>query len=210
MTGAPPLRALVVDDHPVFRRGVVAVLQAGGRVQVVAEAASAPEAVEAFRQHRPDVVVLDMRMPGGGGLEVLRALTGEAPPARVVVMSSYLGDADIRAALAAGARSYLGKDVPADEMLRAIETVAAGGRYVPPAVAQRLAEGRDGVPLTARELEVLRLVALGHSNKDIAGALSIEESTVKVHVRSILGKLEVDQRTEAAIVALQRGIIHLD
>lgn len=210
MSDPAPIDVLIVDDHPVFRRGLAALVGADSGLRVVAEAATGEDAVAAFRRYRPAVILMDLRMPGAGGFEAIKAIVAESPAVRIVVISSYDGDADIQRALAVGARAYLLKDAPDDEILRAIRAVHAGKRYLPPAVAERLAEALPQSSLSPRELEVLRLLARGRSNRAIADELAIEENTVKVHVRSILSKLGVEQRTEAAVVALQRGIIHLD
>jgi two-component system NarL family response regulator len=210
MSERGPIEVLVVDDHPVFRRGLVALIASDPALRVAGEAGDGAQALEAFRRLRPAVVLMDLRMPGTGGIEAVAAIVAEAPAARIVVLSSYEGDEDIRRALGAGARAYLLKDTPGEEVLKAIHAVHAGRRYLTPAVAERLAEALPQAPLSSRELDVLRLLARGLPNRAIAGELAIEENTVKVHVRSILSKLGVDQRTEAAVVALQRGIIHLD
>lgn len=210
MSERAPIDVLIVDDHPVFRRGLAALVGSDPALRVVAQAGDGDEALAAFRRHRPAVTLMDLRMPGRGGLDTIRAIVAEAPAARVVVLSSYDGDADIQRALAAGARAYLLKDASDEEILRAIHAVHGGRRYLPPAVAERLAEALPQPALSPRELEVLGLLAQGRSNRAIADELDIEENTVKVHVRSILGKLGVEQRTEAAVVALQRGIIHLE
>lgn len=210
MSDRPPVDVLVVDDHPMFRRGLVSLIGSDPALRVVGEAGDGAQALTEFRRLRPAVVLMDLRMPGTGGLAAVASIVAEAPAARIVVLSSYEGDEDIRRALGAGARAYLLKDAPGEEVLRAIHAVHAGRRYLPPPVAERLAESMPQAALSARELEVLTLLARGLPNRGIADELHIEENTVKVHVRSILAKLGVEQRTEAAVVALQRGIIHLD
>jgi two-component system NarL family response regulator len=178
---------------------------------VVGEAATGREAVAAYRAARPDVVLMDLRMPDMTGVEAIGAIRGEFPGARIIVLTTYDGDEDIYRGLQAGARAYLLKDAPRDDLLDAIRAVHAGQSRIPPAVAARLAERvLAGPELTARELEVLRGIVAGRSNKEIGAALGISEGTVKAHVNSILGKLGVADRTQAVTTALQRGIVHLD
>lgn len=200
-------RILVVDDHAVVREGLVSLLRRQGDFEVVAEAADGASAVRLFRQHQPDVVVLDMRLPDLNGAEVTAAIRADFPAARLLVLSSFDGDEDIYRALQAGARGYLLKDSTREELLAAVRAVAAGQRRIPGPVAERLAERVEGSELTGRELAVLRQIVGGRSNKQIATALAISEGTVKTHVKSILGKLGVDDRTEAAVVALRRGLV---
>jgi two-component system NarL family response regulator len=210
MSERAPIDVLIADDHPVFRRGLAALVASDPGLRVAGEASTGAEAIEAFRRLRPAVTLLDLKMPGVGGLDALRSIAGESPAARVIVLSSFDGDADIRNALEAGARGYVLKDAPGEEILRAIHAVHAGRRFLPPAVAERLAEGLGAESLSPRELEVLALIARGLANRAIGEALAIEENTVKVHVRHILAKLGVEQRTEAAVVAIQRGLVHID
>jgi DNA-binding NarL/FixJ family response regulator len=200
-------RILVVDDHAVVREGLVSLLQRYGDLQVVAEAADGASAIRLYRQHRPDVVVLDMRLPDASGAEVTAAIRAEFPQARLLILSSFDGDEEIYRALQAGARGYLLKDSTREELLAAIRAVAAGQRRIPGPVAERLAERVEGAELTGRELAVLRQIVSGRSNKQIATALAITEGTVKTHVKSILAKLEVADRTEAAVMALRRGLV---
>lgn len=200
-------RILVVDDHAVVREGLVSLLQRYGDLQVVAEAADGASAIRLYRQHRPDVVVLDMRLPDASGAEVTAAIRADFPQARLLILSSFDGDEEIYRALQAGARGYLLKDSTREELLAAIRAVAAGQRRIPAPVAERLAERVEGAELTARELAVLRQIVSGRSNKQIATALAITEGTVKTHVKSILAKLEVADRTEAAVMALRRGLV---
>ena len=176
---------------------------------VVAEATNGQEAIDLFRQHQPDITLMDLRLPGVGGVEATATIRKESPGARIIVLTTYDGDEDIYRALQAGAAGYLLKGMFAEELLEAIRAVNSGLRRIPPAVAERLAGRIGGPALTARELEVLTLIVKGNSNKDIATGLRISEATVKTHINNILGKLGVNDRTQAATIALQRGIIHL-
>ena len=203
----PKTRILLVDDHAVVREGLASLLQRQGDLLVVAEAADGASAIRLYRQHRPDLVVLDLRLPDMDGVEVTAAIRAEFPQARLLVLSSFDGDEDIYRALKAGARAYVLKDSTREELLAAVRTVAAGQRSLSAAVAERLAERVTGSELTARELAVLRQIVGGRSNKQIASALSISEGTVKTHVKSILAKLDVEDRTEAAVLALRRGLV---
>jgi two-component system NarL family response regulator len=205
-----PIRVLVADDHFVVRMGLRALIDAEPDMHVVAEAGTGQQAVELFRQHRPDVTLMDLRMPVMNGLEAIQAIRGESPEARVVVLTTYDGDEDIYRALNAGARAYLLKEMDREELLGVIRAVHAGQRRVPPEIGARLAEAMPRSELTRRELEVLDLVVKGFSNKRIGDALSITEGTVKIHVNNILGKMGVADRTEAATTAIRRGIVHLD
>jgi two-component system NarL family response regulator len=205
------IRVLIADDHPVVREGVAAMIERRPDMTVVGEAATGREAVAAYRAARPDVVLMDLRMPDMTGVEAIGAIRGEFPGARIIVLTTYDGDEDIYRGLQAGARAYLLKDAPRDDLLDAIRAVHAGQSRIPPAVAARLAERvLAGPELTARELEVLQGIVAGRSNKEIGAALGISEGTVKAHVNSILSKLGVADRTQAVTTALQRGIVHLD
>lgn len=205
--GTSRARILVVDDHAVVREGLVALLQRQSDLQVVAEAADGASAIRLYRQHQPDMVVLDLRLPDLDGAEVTAAIRAEFPQARLLVLSSFDGDEDIYRALKAGARAYVLKDSSREELLAAVRSVAAGQRRISGPVAERLAERVEGSELTTRELAVLRQIVSGRSNKQIATVLAISEGTVKTHVKSILAKLDVADRTEAAVAALRRGIV---
>jgi len=205
-----PLRILVVEDHHVVRQGLIALLKTVPEMEVVAEAADGKQAVELFRQHKPDVTIMDLRLPGMSGVDAIGAIRQEFPAARIIVLTTFDGDEDIYRALQAGARGYLLKDMFGEELMDAIRTVHAGKTRIPPAVAQRLAERMGGPSLTARELDVLKLIVAGKSNKEIGQELTISEATVKTHINSILSKLGVTDRTQAATTALQRGIVHFD
>jgi DNA-binding NarL/FixJ family response regulator len=209
MTKPTQIRLLVVDDHMVVRMGLVALLNQQKDFKIVSEAEDGAQAVEKYREHRPDVCLMDIRMPRLTGMQALAAIRAEFPDARVLMLTTYDGDSDIHGALTAGASGYLLKDVEAEELVLAIREVHRGGRYLPADVAQRLAE-RSGTPqLTPREIEVLELLAKGLSNKEIARVLDFTEFTAKAHVRNILDKLGVEDRTGAVTEALQRGILHL-
>jgi DNA-binding NarL/FixJ family response regulator len=205
-----PIRVMTVDDHPLYRDGLAALLALHTDLELVAEAGDGEEAVEQYRVHRPDVTLMDLSMPRMGGAQAIEEITAEFPDARIIALTTYQGDADIHRALEAGAKGYLIKDVLRHEVADAIRSVHRGERVLPSAVAQRLAEYTPRVELTAREREVLLLIAKGLSNKGIAEAIGRTEATVKVHVLHILEKLGVDDRTEAVTIALQRGIIHLN
>ena len=210
MQSPKKIRLLIADDHFVVRMGLAALIDAQADMEVVGEAADGVEAVEQFRRLKPDVVIVDLRMPAMDGISATIAIMKEDPAARVMVLSTYDGDVDIHNALRAGALGYLLKGAVSDELVQAIRTVHSGRRYIPAAVATRLAEYVYGSDLTGRELDVLRLIVKGFANKEIAVSLSISEGTVKTHVNNILSKLGVSDRTQAATTAIQRGIVHLD
>jgi len=205
-----PIRILIVEDHRVVRQGFVALLRMVGGMEVIAEASSGAQAVELYRLHKPDVTLMDLRMPGMGGVETITAIRAEFPDARVIVLTTFDGDEDIYRAIQAGARGYLLKGMGIDELVEAIETVHRGRSKIPAAIAERLAERLSGNALTERETEVLKTIALGKSNKEIASALFISEATVKTHINNLLSKLGATDRTQAARIAQQRGIVHLD
>ena len=204
-----PVSILVVEDHNVVRQGLIALLKTVPELQVVAEGSDGEQAVELFRQHRPDITIMDLRMPKKGGVEAIKEIRQDDPNARIIVLTTFDGDEDIYRALQAGAKGYLLKDMFGEELIDAIRTVHAGKQRIPAVVAQRLAERMGGPSLTARELEVLKCIVDGRSNRDIGTELSISEATVKTHINNILGKLGVADRTQAATTALQRGIVHL-
>jgi two-component system NarL family response regulator len=204
-----PVSILVVEDHHVVRQGLIALLKTVPELRVVAEGSDGEQAVELFRQHRPDVTIMDLRMPKKGGVEAIKEIRQDNPNARIIVLTTFDGDEDIYRALQAGAKGYLLKDMFGEELIDAIRTVHAGKQRIPAVVAQRLAERMGGPSLTARELEVLKCIVAGRSNRDIGAELTISEATVKTHINNILGKLGVADRTQAATTALQRGIVHL-
>jgi two-component system, NarL family, response regulator len=204
------IRVLTADDHPVVRTGIAAMIANEPDMTVVAEAGDGADAVALYDVHRPDVVLMDLRMPRLNGVAATRAILAAHPDARIVALTSYEGDADIYSALDAGACGYLIKDMLGTEVIGAIRTAAAGKRVIPPEVAGRLAEFTPRVDLTNREVEVLRLAAKGLRNRDIAHVIGRTEQTVKVHLKHVMAKLGVKDRTEAVTLALHRGIIHLD
>jgi DNA-binding NarL/FixJ family response regulator len=207
--GDAPKRIMIADDHPVVREGFAAMIGTEPDMTVVAQARSGEEAVDLFRRVRPDVTLMDLRMPGMGGVDAIRAIRREFPDSRLIVLTTYDGDEDIYRALEAGAQAYLLKDMICDEILTAIRAVHAGQRRIPAAVGTRLAERMTALGLSEREQRVLDLVATGKSNKEIAAALEITEATVKGHMTNVLGKLGVTDRTQAVITALRRGLVHL-
>ncbi len=204
------IRVLVADDHFVVRIGLSALIATQKDMSVVGEAGDGLEAVQLYRSLKPDIVILDLRMPAMNGISATSAIIKDDPDAKIMVLSTYDGDVDIHNALRAGALGYLLKGAPSEELVQAIRTVNSGRRYIPASVATRLAEYIYGLDLTSRELEVLTLIVKGRSNKDIAITLSISEATVKTHINNIFSKLGVNDRTQAATMALQRGIVHVD
>ena len=204
-----PIRILVAEDHLVARVGVSTIVNMQPDMTVVAEAGNGQQAVELYRKHMPDVALLDMRMPIMSGVEAATAIRAEFPNARMIALTTYGGDEDIRRALAAGVQAYLTKDVLHDELLKAIRAVHAGQTYLPEGVAAALAAQMPRPDLSAREVQVLELIVRGLANKQIAYSLNIAEHTVKNHVKNILSKLGVQDRTQAATAAIQRGIVHL-
>jgi DNA-binding NarL/FixJ family response regulator len=210
MSAAPsPIRVLSVDDHLLLREGVAALLANHADVALVAEAANGREAIEQFRRHRPDVTLMDLQMPDMSGLDAMMAISAEFPSARIIVLTTYAGDALVLRALKAGARAYLLKSLLRKELLETIRLVHAGQKRIAPPVATELAEHAADDALSPREVEVLRLIAGGNANKAIAGQLAITEETVKGHVKNILSKLAANDRTHAVTIALKRGIIEL-
>jgi DNA-binding NarL/FixJ family response regulator len=204
------IRVMTADDHPIVRMGLKAIVANEPDMSVVAEASDGKDAVSLYEQHAPDVVLMDLRMPQLDGIAATRTIVAAHPNARVIALTSYEGDADVYRALDAGACGYLIKDMVSTEVVSAIRKAVAGKRVIPPAVASKLAEFTPRIDLTPREVEVLRLAAKGLRNKDIARVIGRTEETVKVHLKHIMQKLDVDDRTEAVTLALQRGIIHLD
>ncbi|BCS35042.1 DNA-binding response regulator [Luteitalea sp. TBR-22] len=203
------IRIVTIDDHPLIREGIAAVVRTQADMTVVGEAERGEDAVELVDTHRPDVILLDLRLPGIDGIETIGLIRREFPRALVIVLSSFAGDTEITRAMEAGARAYLLKSMLRTELIETIRQVHAGRTRVPAVVAERIAEHLGRGTLTPREIEVLRLVAEGRKNKQIAAALSIAEETVKAHTRNILGKLAADDRTHAVTIAVRRGILHL-
>jgi two-component system NarL family response regulator len=207
--GGTRIRVLIVDDHQVVRMGLRAMIDAEPDLQVVAEAGDGPAAIAAFREHRPDITLMDLRLPGMSGPEIITAIRKETSDANIIVITTYDADEDVYRAVEAGARGYLLKGTFAEGMLEAIRHVHAGRRLIAPEVAARLADRVASPSLTSREVAVLGLVAKGMSNKEIGATLFLSEDTVKTHLRHVYGKLGVGDRTEAALLAVQRGIIRL-
>jgi DNA-binding NarL/FixJ family response regulator len=210
MVGVPDLiRILAVDDHPLLRKGIAALVNAEADMKLVAEASNGEEAVESFRLHLPDVTLMDLQLPGLNGIEAIDRILSEFPDARIIVLTTYTGDAQVLRALRAGARAYILKGHVHRELLETIHTVHAGRKRIPPDIATQLAEHATDDELSSREIEVLRLIATGNSNKEIADRLSIGEATVKSHVSNILSKLGANDRAHAVTIGLTRGIIGL-
>jgi len=203
------IRVLVVDDHPIMRFGIAAIIDATPDMTAVAQAGSGEEAVELFEKNLPDITLMDLRLPGMSGVEAIRTIIGRHRNARFVVLTTYEGDEDIHQALQAGARGYIVKGMPHEALVSALRRVHAGGRFLPPPVSRALSSRIPNCDLSAREREVLHLIVKGKSNKEIAADLGITESTVKCHVSVILMRLNVDDRTQAVVTALQRGLVHL-
>lgn len=209
MNAAGAIRILTVDDHPMLREGIAAVLASEQDIVLVAEAANGREAIEQFRTHRPDVTLMDVQMPEINGIDAIVKIREEFPDARIIVLTTYTGDAQAARAFKAGASGYLLKNMVRKELIDTIRTVHAGKKRVPPEIAVEMAEHHSDDALTVREIEVLREVAAGNANKVVAQLLNISEETVKAHMKSILSKLGANDRTHAVIIALRRGIIEI-
>ena len=207
---ADKLRVMLVDDHYLVRMGLASIIALEPDMTVCAEASTGEQAQALFRSQRPDVTLMDLRLPGMSGTDTTQAIRSEYPEARIVMISTYVCDEEIYGALQAGAMAYLVKSVQREELMRAIRKAAAGQRHIPPEVAARLADRVSGSQLSTREIEVLRFLVSGRRNREIASALDIAEGTVKLHVSSILSKLGATDRTEAVTRALQRGIVQLE
>ena len=203
------IRILSVEDHPVFREGLSTILGSQPDMTLVAQASNAVEAMAEFRRHRPDITLMDLRLPGANGTDALIAIRGEFPHARIVMLTTSDGDAEIQGAMRAGASGYILKNMPKSEMLKIIRAVHNGGRHVPPEVAARLAEHLGEEDLTTRELEVLRLIRDGHRNKQIADQLCIAETTVNFHIKNLVDKLGANDRTHAVTIAVRRGLLQI-
>lgn len=204
------IRILIVDDHPVVRLGLVGLIHSEPDMEVVAEGRNGLQSLELFRRHAPDVVIMDLRLPGMNGIEATKDILREFPQARIIVLSSFASEEDIYRALQSGAHAYLIKDTVQEELLVAIKKVRAGGRYLSPEAALKLAGRTANCQLTDREMDVLRLIAEGKSNKEIGYKLGVAQNTVKIHIQNIMGKMNVNDRTLIVMTALQRGLIHID
>src|SRR5919205_2581300 len=202
------IRVFSVDDHPLLREGIAAIINNQPDMQMIAQAATGSEAIQLFRQHVPDVTLLDLRLPDMSGIDVLIAIRSEFPEARIVMLTTFEGDVEVQRALQAGARGYLLKNMPPSELLDVIRQVHDGKKRIPPEVASTLLEHMSDEGLTEREVEVLREVAGGNRNREIAERLFISEETVKVHIKHIMEKLGANDRTQAVAIGVRRGIIH--
>ena len=203
------IRLLCIDDHVLVREGIAALINRQADMQVIAEASTGSDGIEQFRLHHPDVSLVDLRLPDIGGIEVIARMLDEEPEARILVISSFEGDVDIRRALSAGAMGYVLKGMPREALLEAIRCVHRGRKAIPADVATAVAEHLTDEPLTRREIEVLTVVATGARNKEIAASLGISEDTVKMHIKSLIAKLGAEDRTGAVTMAIRRGVIHL-
>jgi DNA-binding NarL/FixJ family response regulator len=209
MSDQPRIRVLSVDDHPLLSEGIAAIINSQPDMMLVSQASSGTEAIQRYRELKPDVTLMDLRLPDLSGIDAMIAIRTEFPEARIIMLTTFEGDVEIQRALQAGARGYLLKNMPPNEILDVIRQVRAGKRRVPPTVAAQLAEHMSDEGLTPREVEVLRKVAGGNRNRDIADLLSISEETVKVHIKHIMDKLGAKDRTQAIAIAVRRGIIEL-
>jgi DNA-binding NarL/FixJ family response regulator len=209
MSDQARIRVLGVDDHPLLNEGIAAIITSQPDMQLVAQASSGREAIQKFREHRPDITLMDLRLPDMTGIDAMIAIRTEFPEARIIMLTTFEGDVDIQRALQAGARGYMLKSMPPKDLVAVIRQVHAGKKRIPSEVAARLADHLGEEDLTSREMEVLRLVADGSRNRDIAEKLFISEETVKVHIKHIMEKLGASDRTQAVAIAVRRGIIQL-
>ncbi len=209
MVPGKPIRILTVEDHPVFREGLATIIGSEPDMLLVAQAANTVEAITEFRRHRPNITLMDLRLPGTNGTDTLITIRGEYPDARIIMLTTSDSDGDIQRALRAGASAYILKSMPKKELLEVVRSVHAGRRHVPTEVAARLAEHLGEEDLTTRELEVLRLIRDGYRNKQIADQLAIAETTVNFHIKNLVGKLGANDRTHAVTIAVRRGLLQI-
>jgi len=209
MNEPPRIRVFCVDDHPLLREGIITLINNQPDMQVVGEASTGQKAIEGFREHQPDIALMDIRLPDMSGIDVMIAIRKEFPGARVIMVTTSEGDVEIQRALEAGASGYMLKSMPPKEVVEAVRQVHRGKKRIPPEIAAHLAEHYSDEAITAREIEVLQHIAGGNRNRDIAEKLFISEETVKVHIKHIMEKLGASDRTQAVSIALKRGIIHL-
>ena len=209
MSEAGGIRVFCVDDHPLLREGIAAIIKSQPDMQLIGEAATGKEGLEKYRKLSPDVTLMDLRLPDISGVDCLIAIRAEFPEARIIVVTTFEGDVDVQRALEAGARAYFLKSMPHEELLEAIRKVHAGKKSIPAAIATRLAEHLTDESPTPREIEILRCVAQGYRNREIAERLFISEETVKIHIKHVMDKLGATQRTQAVAIAVRRGIIQV-